>query len=340
MVVALMVVALMMVVGCSFDGAGLFIDARAAETGPDGGDFAVDDEGPGDLADGPRIDVDPDLRTDLPQPTCTDTIKNGAETDVDCGGPCSPCGLNKTCEVLSDCESPLLCDTTAQTCRHPETCAELHAERPTLLTGNYMVQPLTTQPAVTTKCDMSTDGGGWTLIMRTVWDWNDTKQLMTGWAGFYTSATGGVNAGYRVPGMLWPELSVQTQLLVRIRVRLVDGSSCLPLLYSATGVSVSADPLQKTLEMKGFSGFLKSAGLSTTDSGPDQGCLQYSAVPWFYNECCLVCPSFAGSYWSVGRPTVSDGFVTKVDLKSVCGDKTVEIANGFYGVEDMEWYLR
>ena len=38
--------------------------------------------------------------------TCTDGIKNGAETDVDCGGPCpSTCANGKVCSVNGDCAS-------------------------------------------------------------------------------------------------------------------------------------------------------------------------------------------------------------------------------------------
>jgi DNA-binding beta-propeller fold protein YncE len=36
--------------------------------------------------------------------TCSDGVKNGKETDLDCGGgDCSPCGNSKTCQVASDC---------------------------------------------------------------------------------------------------------------------------------------------------------------------------------------------------------------------------------------------
>ncbi len=41
-----------------------------------------------------------------PAASCTDNIKNGAETDVDCGGPvCSPCDDGQTCVGQSDCKS-------------------------------------------------------------------------------------------------------------------------------------------------------------------------------------------------------------------------------------------
>ncbi len=38
-------------------------------------------------------------------PSCTDGVKNGNETDVDCGGTCDPCQNNKSCLVNKDCES-------------------------------------------------------------------------------------------------------------------------------------------------------------------------------------------------------------------------------------------
>jgi hypothetical protein len=39
-------------------------------------------------------------------PLCTDQVKNGNETDVDCGGgTCRQCGLDSSCRAASDCES-------------------------------------------------------------------------------------------------------------------------------------------------------------------------------------------------------------------------------------------
>jgi hypothetical protein len=43
-----------------------------------------------------------------PLPTCTDAVKNGTETDVDCGGTCATkCANGKTCSVNADCSSTL-----------------------------------------------------------------------------------------------------------------------------------------------------------------------------------------------------------------------------------------
>jgi hypothetical protein len=39
-------------------------------------------------------------------PTCSDAVKNGGETDIDCGGPtCNKCGSGKRCQVGADCVS-------------------------------------------------------------------------------------------------------------------------------------------------------------------------------------------------------------------------------------------
>ena len=55
---------------------------------------------------------------------CTDTVKNGTETDVDCGGSCTTkCADTKKCLVGADCTS-LNCDAGAKTCTAP-TCSDV-----------------------------------------------------------------------------------------------------------------------------------------------------------------------------------------------------------------------
>jgi len=56
-----------------------------------------------------------------PAPTCTDGVKNGAETDVDCGGgTCPACANGKTCLAGTDCASGVctngVCVAPAATC--------------------------------------------------------------------------------------------------------------------------------------------------------------------------------------------------------------------------------
>ena len=65
--------------------------------------------------------------TTPPGPTCADGIKNGDETDVDCGGSCPRCATGKTCLRRDDCESAV-CDgppgaKTCQRCRVGTECA-------------------------------------------------------------------------------------------------------------------------------------------------------------------------------------------------------------------------
>jgi hypothetical protein len=53
--------------------------------------------------------------------TCTDTVKNGTETDVDCGGlGCPPCASGQMCVVGSDCQTSLC---SGGVCQGP-TCSD------------------------------------------------------------------------------------------------------------------------------------------------------------------------------------------------------------------------
>lgn len=72
---------------------------------------------------------------------CYDTVMNGSETDVDCGGNCTKCRLNQRCSTADDCETPYCsasgfcvqcteashcpadgCGTRAPCCRTGGTC--------------------------------------------------------------------------------------------------------------------------------------------------------------------------------------------------------------------------
>lgn len=95
-------------------------------------------------------------------PTCTDTVKNDGETDVDCGGSCPGCATGGRCASSADCASGT-CDN--DTCRAPASCFELQAAGATI-SGTYLIDldksgPLPPQPIF---CDMTSDGGGWTLV--------------------------------------------------------------------------------------------------------------------------------------------------------------------------------
>ena len=56
-------------------------------------------------------------------PTCSDGVKNGHETDVDCGGPdCPPCAVGRGCLSRTDCASAI-CTGTCQACVPGDVCA-------------------------------------------------------------------------------------------------------------------------------------------------------------------------------------------------------------------------
>jgi cellulase/cellobiase CelA1 len=44
-----------------------------------------------------------DVCTIIVAPTCEDSVQNGDETDVDCGGSCDPCEEGESCNVDADC---------------------------------------------------------------------------------------------------------------------------------------------------------------------------------------------------------------------------------------------
>lgn len=126
---------------------------------------------PGSLAN--AVDPDAPLAADAPDapidvtiigdPTCSDGEQNGTETDMDCGGSCGPCAIGQQCDASTDCAAGV-CDPTV--CRHPVACDELHTVQPGVVDGAYAIDPdgAASAAAVTTYCDMTTDGGGWTLV--------------------------------------------------------------------------------------------------------------------------------------------------------------------------------
>jgi hypothetical protein len=67
--------------------------------------------------------------------TCSDGLRDGAETDVDCGGPCPPCALGKGCAVANDCEN-MQCDAATKKCDCTRlTCADVTGTCGTLSDG-------------------------------------------------------------------------------------------------------------------------------------------------------------------------------------------------------------
>jgi hypothetical protein len=217
-------------------------------------------------------------------------------------------------------------------------------------TGTYTVKPDPAQPEFDVLCEMDTDGGGWTLALRTVWDWTATSALLTGFDDFYSKFVGGPGAAWRLPASVWPGLFSAGQLLTVVYPRNSSGGSdCSPLFHKASGGTIAVNSSAKSLTITGMTAsapILNGAtALSTTDSGPSAACVSsLSAVPWIYSNCCETCLSLKGSYWSEPRPSVN-WIGVKPDLNGkvvtdACSGGTAEYSKGFYGVNRIELYFR
>ena len=120
--------------------------------------------------------------------TCSDSVQNQGETAIDCGGPCTPCatcsdGIQNQAEQSVDCGGPCAaCETcsdgiqnqgeTAIDCGGSCTscvttsCKALKQHMPDTPSGFYTIDTdgAGPKPAVQVYCDMTTDGGGYTMV--------------------------------------------------------------------------------------------------------------------------------------------------------------------------------
>lgn len=96
---------------------------------------------------------------------CENGVRDGDESDVDCGGRCTKgCAPGRGCGVSRDCAEGLVCEAGA--CRFPTSCKELQDERPTSVSAVYTIKPKAAPTPYPAGCDMQLFGGGFTLVMR------------------------------------------------------------------------------------------------------------------------------------------------------------------------------
>ena len=93
-------------------------------------------------------------------PSCADKVKNGSESDIDCGGnECAACKVAGACNRNEDCDGSVC---TAGKCALAKSCAELR--RTGIKSGVYKLD--LDGEELPFYCDFSLDGGGWTLAYK------------------------------------------------------------------------------------------------------------------------------------------------------------------------------
>ncbi len=120
---------------------------------------------PGELCDDGNFDDSDQCTSVCRPPSCDDGIVSGDESDVDCGGSCGPCGQEASCTAPADCATGACIE---ERCAYAESCAQLRQLDPELADGSYTIDPdgVDGSAEFPVFCDMSTAGGGWTLVER------------------------------------------------------------------------------------------------------------------------------------------------------------------------------